>query len=89
MDDEINLIEGEYIYDVEPIGHGWWRGTTADGETGLFPMGGGEAPQRTGKPCCSLEAMSMGVCYHREDKARKWKTKGKAGDNHSKFRRAP
>ena len=75
MDNEINLIEGEYIYDVEPIGHGWWRGTTADGKIGLFPMSGGEAPQRTGKP--SLEAMSMEACYHRGDKARKRKTKGK------------
>jgi len=37
MDDEIDLIAGEYIYEVEPIGDGWWRGTTADGKIGSFP----------------------------------------------------
>jgi len=36
---EINLIEGEYIYDVEQLDDGWWRGTTADGKRGLFPAG--------------------------------------------------
>jgi hypothetical protein len=36
-DNEINLIEGEYIYNVEQSNDGWWRGTTADGERGLFP----------------------------------------------------
>ena len=34
---EINLIEGEYIYDVEQFSNKWWRGTTADGKRGLFP----------------------------------------------------
>jgi len=37
VDNEINLIEGEYIYDVEPIDDVRWRGTTADGKSGLFP----------------------------------------------------
>jgi len=36
---EINLIEGEYIYDVEKFDDDWWRGTTADGKRGLFPAG--------------------------------------------------
>jgi len=35
--DQIHLVDGEYIYDVEPIDDGWWRGTTADGKRGLFP----------------------------------------------------
>jgi len=37
VDNEINLIEGEYIYDVEPIDDVRWRGTTEDGKMGLFP----------------------------------------------------
>jgi len=36
---EINLIEGEYIYDVEQFDSEWWMGTTADGKRGLFPAG--------------------------------------------------
>ena len=36
-DDEINLIEGGYIYDVEKLDDGRWRGTTAGGKRGLFP----------------------------------------------------
>jgi len=35
--DEINLIEGGYIYDVERFDDGRWRGTTAGGKRGLFP----------------------------------------------------
>jgi hypothetical protein len=34
---EINLIKGEYIYDVEQLDGRRWRGTTADGKRGLFP----------------------------------------------------
>jgi hypothetical protein len=34
---EINLVEGEYIYNVEQLDDGWWRGTTVDGKHGLFP----------------------------------------------------
>jgi len=37
VDDEINLMVGEFIYDVEPIDDVRWRGTTADGKRGLFP----------------------------------------------------
>ena len=35
--EEINLIKGEYIYDVEPSSEWWWTGTTVDGKRGLFP----------------------------------------------------
>jgi hypothetical protein len=34
---EINLVEGEYIHDVEQLDDEWWRGTTADGKRGSFP----------------------------------------------------
>jgi hypothetical protein len=34
---EINLIEGEFIYDVEKLDDWWWKGTTTDGKRGLFP----------------------------------------------------
>lgn len=36
-DGEINLVEGEYVYDVEPFDDGWWRGTAEDGRRGMFP----------------------------------------------------
>ena len=36
-DNQINLVDGEYIYDVEPIDDGWWRGITEDGKRGLSP----------------------------------------------------
>jgi len=34
---EINLIEGEFIYDVEQFDDKWLRGTTVDGKRGVFP----------------------------------------------------
>ena len=36
-DNEINLVEDEYIYNVERLDDGWWSGTTEDGKRGLFP----------------------------------------------------
>ncbi|KAK9331174.1 hypothetical protein V1520DRAFT_338485 [Lipomyces starkeyi] len=36
-ENEINLIEGETIYDIEMIDDGWWAGTNSVGEHGLFP----------------------------------------------------
>ncbi|KAK9236262.1 hypothetical protein V1525DRAFT_407510 [Lipomyces kononenkoae] len=36
-ENEINLIEGETIYDIEMIDDGWWAGTNGAGEHGLFP----------------------------------------------------
>ncbi|KAK9366812.1 hypothetical protein V1509DRAFT_628589 [Lipomyces kononenkoae] len=36
-ENEINLIEGETIYDIEMIDDGWWAGTNSAGEHGLFP----------------------------------------------------
>ena len=34
---EINLIEGQVIYEIEKLDEGWWRGTGSDGIHGLFP----------------------------------------------------
>jgi hypothetical protein len=36
-DDEINLVENEFIYDVEQLDDGRWRGTTENKRRGLFP----------------------------------------------------
>ena len=36
-ENEIDLIEDEYIYDIEQLDDGWWSGTTAEGRSGLFP----------------------------------------------------
>jgi len=34
---EIDLIEGEPIYNIEQVEDGWWLGTTKEGQRGLFP----------------------------------------------------
>jgi drebrin-like protein len=36
-DNEMNLVEGEFMTDVEEIDRGWWTGVGLGGKTGLFP----------------------------------------------------
>ncbi|RKF56364.1 putative actin binding protein [Erysiphe neolycopersici] len=36
-DNEIQLIEGEYVTNIEMIDEDWWIGTNSKGENGLFP----------------------------------------------------
>jgi len=36
-DNEINLVEGEYIEQIEEVGEGWWTGIGSGGKSGLFP----------------------------------------------------
>jgi hypothetical protein len=37
-DNEMNLVEGEVIEQIEQIDEGWWSGIGADGsKSGLFP----------------------------------------------------
>ena len=36
-DNEMNLVEGEYIEQIEEIDDGWWSGVGPGGKTGLFP----------------------------------------------------
>jgi drebrin-like protein len=38
-DNEMPLLEGEIIEDVEQIDEGWWAGTGPGGKSGLFPGG--------------------------------------------------
>lgn len=33
----MNLIEGEYIEQIEEIDDGWWSGVGTGGKSGLFP----------------------------------------------------
>jgi hypothetical protein len=33
----MNLVEGEFITDVEEVDEGWWTGIGSGGKTGLFP----------------------------------------------------
>ena len=33
----MNLLEGEFITDVEEVDEGWWKGVGPGGKTGLFP----------------------------------------------------
>jgi len=36
-DNEINLVEGEYIEQIEEVDEGWWTGIGPGGKSGLFP----------------------------------------------------
>ncbi|KAF8625701.1 hypothetical protein AX17_006786, partial [Amanita inopinata Kibby_2008] len=36
-DNEINLVEGEHIEQIEEVSDRWWSGVSPGGKTGLFP----------------------------------------------------
>ncbi|KAF4628204.1 hypothetical protein G7Y89_g9954 [Cudoniella acicularis] len=36
-DNEIELVEGEYVTNIEMVDEDWWMGTNQNGESGLFP----------------------------------------------------
>jgi hypothetical protein len=36
-DNEMHLIEGEYIEQIEEVDEGWWSGVGPGGKAGLFP----------------------------------------------------
>jgi len=36
-DNEIDLVEGQYITNIEMVDEDWWMGTNSKGESGLFP----------------------------------------------------
>ena len=36
-DNEIELLEGDLVTDIDMIDEGWWMGTNKNGERGLFP----------------------------------------------------
>ncbi|ERS97943.1 hypothetical protein HMPREF1624_06115 [Sporothrix schenckii ATCC 58251] len=36
-DNEIELVEGQYVTNIEQVDEDWWMGTNEHGETGLFP----------------------------------------------------
>jgi hypothetical protein len=36
-DNEMTLVEGEYIEQIEEIDEGWWSGVGPGGKIGLFP----------------------------------------------------
>lgn len=36
-DNELELVEGEYVTNIEMVDDDWWMGTNAKGESGLFP----------------------------------------------------
>ncbi|RAL66562.1 hypothetical protein DID88_006252 [Monilinia fructigena] len=37
-DNELELIEGEYVTNIEMVDDDWWMGTNSKGESGLFPI---------------------------------------------------
>jgi len=85
-DNEIHLIEGEYIYNVEQSDNGWWRGTTADGKMGLFPRSYVKESAPLLLPVKTTSASSM---LRSRQGQKKKKAKWKVGDDHSKVRRVP
>ncbi|KJZ79103.1 hypothetical protein HIM_01254 [Hirsutella minnesotensis 3608] len=36
-DNEIDLVEGDYVTNIDMVDEDWWMGTNARGESGLFP----------------------------------------------------
>ncbi|KAJ9130790.1 Drebrin-like protein, partial [Coniochaeta hoffmannii] len=36
-DNEIDLVEGQYVTNIEMVDDDWWMGTNSKGESGLFP----------------------------------------------------
>jgi hypothetical protein len=36
-DNEIDLIEGEYVTEIDQVDESWWAGVNSKGEQGLFP----------------------------------------------------
>jgi type IV secretory pathway VirB10-like protein len=36
-ENEIELVEGQYVTNIEMVDEDWWMGTNAKGDTGLFP----------------------------------------------------
>lgn len=36
-DNEIELVEGQYVTNIDQVDDDWWMGTNSKGETGLFP----------------------------------------------------
>ncbi len=36
-ENELELVEGQYVTNIEMVDDDWWMGTNAKGETGLFP----------------------------------------------------
>ncbi|KAM0437459.1 hypothetical protein ACHAPT_001821 [Fusarium lateritium] len=36
-DNEIDLVEGEYVTNIDMVDDDWWMGTNSQGESGLFP----------------------------------------------------
>ncbi len=100
-DGEIDLVEGEYIFDVDQIDDEWWKGTTQDGKRGMFPASYVEECARPSKggvpplPPLSRRAktapntMTSGLQKSPQGQKRK-KKKGKGSDDDdSKFSNAP
>ncbi|KAK1239634.1 hypothetical protein MKX07_001088 [Trichoderma sp. CBMAI-0711] len=61
-DNEIDLVEGEYVTNIDMVDDDWWMGTNARGESGLFPSnyvelveGGDAAPAPPAAPAATHE----------------------------------
>jgi hypothetical protein len=61
-DNEIDLVEGEYVTNIDTVDEDWWMGTNARGESGLFPSnyvelveGGDAAPAPPAAPVAARE----------------------------------
>jgi hypothetical protein len=96
-DGEINLVEDEYIYDVEQVDDGSWRGTTADGKRGLFPASyveecaaHTEAGMSPPVPTATLAPEPGNSGGQRsQQRQKKRQRKGRDDDDDSRFTQAP
>ncbi len=94
---EINLVEGEYIFDVDQIDDGWWKGTTQDGKRGMFPASyvvecappnKGEVPPLSRHVKAPPNTVTSGMQKSQQGQKRK-KKRGKGGDDDSRFTSGP
>ncbi|CAK7563896.1 MAG: actin binding protein [Sporothrix epigloea] len=57
-DNEIELVEGEYVTNIDQVDDDWWMGTNSRGETGLFPSNYVEIVSDAGSTARQDEALT-------------------------------
>uniref|UniRef100_L2GA47 Actin binding protein n=1 Tax=Colletotrichum fructicola (strain Nara gc5) TaxID=1213859 RepID=L2GA47_COLFN len=55
-DNELELVEGEYVTNIEMVDEDWWMGTNSRGESGLFPSNYVELVEDEAEPAPAARA---------------------------------
>jgi len=55
-DNEIDLVEGEYVTNIDMVDEDWWMGENSRGQVGLFPSNYVEVVQDGGEPAAAEPA---------------------------------